>query len=105
MLFWLALTLGLLATLASIVYAVVKGLELYRDSKRVLRVTGEELDSISRSTAQIELHLEAAAASGTALSASLTRLRASQARLNVLRSAIDDVRASVGRVTSFVPRK
>jgi hypothetical protein len=105
MLFWLALALALLVTVASIVYAVLKGIELYRASKRLLRVTGEELDGISRSSGQIESHLQAAAASGTALSASLARLEVSRARLNVLTTALADVRASVGRITGVYPRK
>jgi hypothetical protein len=105
MLFWLALAFALLATVASIAFAVIKGLELFRASKRLLRDTGEQLAGIERSTGQIESHLRAASTSGTALSSSLTRLGASRARLAVLTTAVADVRASVGRITGFVPRK
>jgi len=105
MLVWLALALAVLITIAAIVYAVLKGLELFRASKRVLRETSEELAAIERSTAQIEIHLQAAAESGTALNASLTRLHTSRARLNVLTAAVDDVRASVDRITGVYPRK
>lgn len=105
MLFWLALALALLVTVAAIVYAVLKGLELYRAAKVLLRATGEELARLERSSGQIERHLQAAATSGTSLSASLTRLQASRSRLAVLTSAVADVRASVGRITGVVPRK
>jgi hypothetical protein len=105
MLFWLALAFALLTTVAAIVYAALKGLELFRASKRLLRTAGEDLERIGRASGEIELHLQAAERSGTALGASLTRLHASRARLAVLTSAVDDVRASVGRITGVVPRK
>jgi hypothetical protein len=105
MLFWLALAFAVVTTVAAIVYAALKGLELFRGTKVLLRATGEELARIERSSGQVEGHLQAAATSGTSLSAALTRLHASRARLAVLTSAVDDVRASVGRVTGVLPRK
>jgi hypothetical protein len=105
MLFWLTLTFAIVVVVASIAYAVVKGLEAYRTAKRLLSTAGEDLDRITRASAEIELHLQAAATSGTRLDASLTRLSTSRARMNVLTSALADVRAAVGRVTSVVPRK
>jgi hypothetical protein len=105
MLFWLTLTFAIVVVVASIAYAVVKGLEAYRTAKRLLSTAGEDLDRITRASAEIELHLQAAATSGTRLDASLPRLSTSRARLNVLTSALADVRAAVGRVTSVVPRK
>lgn len=105
MLVWLTLALGVLVIVGSAIYATLKGLELFRAAKRLLRVTEDDLDRVTRSTGEIELHLQAAATSGTALSASLTRLSASRARLTVLTSAVSDVRASVGRITGLVPRK
>ena len=105
MLFWLSLAFLILAVVGSIAYAVVKGLATYRDTKRVLGTSGAELDRITRATAEIELHLQAAATSGTRLDASLTRLSVSRARLNVLTSALADVRAAFARATALVPRK
>ena len=105
MLFWLTLAFAIVVVVASIAYAAVKGLEAYRTGKRLLAAAAEDLDRITRASAEIELHLQAAATSGTQLDASLTRLSASRARLNVLTSALADVRAAVGRVTWIVPRK
>jgi hypothetical protein len=105
MLFWLSLAFLILAVVGSIAYAVVKGIDTYRDTKRVLGSSGAELDRITRATAEIELHLQVAASSGTRLEASLARLSASRARLNVLTSAVADVQAAFARATSFVPRK
>ena len=105
MLLWLALAFLIVALVCSVAYAVVKGLEAWRAVKRLSRATGEELDRISRASEEIELHLQAATASGTRLDASVTRLSASRARLNVLTTALADARASVGRLTSVYPRK
>lgn len=105
MLLWLTLAFAILVTLGSILFAALKGLELFRGSKRLLGATGDGLDGIARSSGEIERHLQAAATSGTALNDSLARLQASRARLAVLTTAIDDVRASVGRVTGVLPRK
>ena len=105
MLVWLTLAFAILATVGTIGYAAVKGIEAYHTAKRLLAAAGEELGRIDRTTAEIELHLQAAAASGTRLDSSLGRLSTSRARLNVLTSALADVRAAVGRVTSVVPRK
>jgi hypothetical protein len=105
MLFWLALVVFLLLIAASAIFAVLKGLELWRAFKELGRRVTDELDGITRATREIELHLQAAATSGTALDASVQRLGRSRARLNVLTSALADVRASVGRVTAVMPRK
>ena len=103
--FWLALILALVLTVAAVTYATLKGLEAFRLFKRVGGTMGSDLERITAATEEIERHLELAAESGTTLEASLIRLRASRARLNVLIAAIADVRAAVGRVTAVVPRK
>ena len=104
-LFWLALIVALVLTVAAVTYATLKGLEAFRLFKRLGRAMGSDLDRISAATDGIEHHLTLAAESGTTLEASLIRLRASRARLNILIAAIADVRAAVGRITAVVPRK
>ena len=103
--FWLALAVAFVLTVASLVYATLNALELFRAFKGISRNVGGELDRVSATTAQIERHLELAAESGSRLEASLARLRASRAQLDVLTAAIADVRASIDRVTAFVPRR
>ena len=103
--FWLALIIALVLTVASAVFVTLRGLEAFRAFKQLGRTVTGELDRISVATGEIERHLALAAESGTQLETSLARLRASRARLNVLTSAIADVRAAVGRVTGLVPRK
>jgi len=103
--FWLALIIALVLTVASAIYLTLQGLEAFRAFKRLGRRLGGELDKITTASGEIERHLALAAESGTQLEASLARLRSSRAQLNVLTSALADVRAAVGRVTGLVPRK
>ena len=105
MLLWLSLAVAIVATIAAVTFAALRGLDAFRATKALSRQASGELARIEASSARIEAHLALAAESGTRLEASLARLRRSQAQLNVLRSAIDDVRASVERVTSVYPRK
>ena len=104
-LFWLALVIALVLTIAPAIFATLRGLEAFRSFKQLGRTVGSELDRIETATGEVERHLALAAESGTQLEASLTRLRASRARLNVLTSALADVRAAVGRFTAVYPRK
>jgi hypothetical protein len=103
-LFWLALAVATLVSVTALVITIRRGLALFRDFKRLSSEVGEKLEGIERASSEIELHLQTAATSGSALEASLTRLRASRAELAVSTAAIADVRASIDRVASFLPR-
>jgi hypothetical protein len=102
LLFWLALTFLLVATIVSVTFAVRRALETWRAFKRVGSFAGAELDRIAHATGEIELHLQAAARSAEQLDGSLARLSTSRARLDVLTTAFADARASLGRA---YPRK
>jgi outer membrane protein TolC len=102
---WLALAVAVLATAASLIYLTLQALDAFRAFKRVGRTAGEELERIEKASAEIERHLELAAAGGTRLEASLARLQESRARLTVLTSALADTRAALNRVIGVYPRK
>jgi hypothetical protein len=102
---WLALAVSLVAVAVAATMSTRRGIALYRDAKRLSTVTGQELESIERRTAEIERHLTAAEHSSEARRAAMERLARSRARLNVLLAAASDVRASVNRITSLLPRK
>jgi len=102
---WLALIIALALTIASAIFLTLRGLEAFRNFKRLSVVAGAELERIEAASGEMERHLALAAESGTQLEASLARLRSSRAQLNVLMAAIADVQAAVGRVTGVVPRK
>ena len=103
--FWLALIVALVLTVASAFFATQRGLEAFRGVKRLGRGIAGELDRIAVTSGEIERNLALAAEGGAQVEASLARLRSSRARLNVLTSALADVRAAVGRITAVVPRK
>ena len=104
-LFWLALGIAVVSTIASSIYVTLKGLEAFRAFKVLSGSVTRDLARIEQASGEIERHLALAAESGTRLETELAQLQRSRARLNVLTSAIADVRASVGRVTSVYPRK
>jgi tRNA threonylcarbamoyladenosine modification (KEOPS) complex Cgi121 subunit len=103
--FWLALAVAVVLTIASLIYATLNALEAFRTFKSVGRNLNAGLDHVTATTAQIERHLELAAASGSQLEVSLARLSTSRAQLSVLTSALAEVRESIDRVTAFVPHK
>jgi hypothetical protein len=101
---WGALAAGGLATLGALAFLAVRGLQAWRDFKRVKREALASLDSLS---AAGEAVAEKALAAGDSdeLQASLARLRRSLAQLAVLREAVDDVRRPLGLVTALAPRR
>lgn len=103
MMVWLAAALLLVAVVAGIVYAAVRGFQLWRNVKRGSAAFSEELDRISVVTAQIEHHMAAAEAAGARLTDATERLARSRARLNVQLAAIQEARARVRRTFWFVP--
>jgi len=102
---WIALVLSLAAVAATTIDTTMKGVRVFRDSRRLGRLTGAELERIEAATGHIERHLLAAERSSEALQASIARLSRSRAQLNVLLEAIAEVRASIERVTVFIPSK
>jgi hypothetical protein len=102
---WLSLVLALLLVASATFMATSRGIQLFRDFKRLGSGIEQELRRIERASGHIQLHLDAAARSGDELHAATARLSRSRAKLNVLLAAIADVRAAIGLVTAFAPRK
>jgi hypothetical protein len=102
---WLALVASVLLAVASLIYLTLKAIDSFRAFKKFSRGAGEGLERIEKASAEIEGHLELAAAGGAQLEASLARLQESRAQLTVLTSALADARAALSRITGVVPRK
>lgn len=100
---WVSLALLLVAVAAGLAFAVVRGLQLYRNVKRTRSVLSSRLERISGSVASIERQLAAADAGVQRLGEATRRLQQSRARLDVQRAAVDEARAQVRRVFWFVP--
>ncbi len=105
MAFWLPLAVAIVLVGSSLTYSTLKVLEAFRAFKQLSQSAGQGLDRIGKASAEIERHLELAAAGGTRLEASLGRLQESRAQLNVLTSALAAARSSFGRFTGVFPRK
>jgi hypothetical protein len=102
-LFWFSLAFLLAAVVAGIIVAVVRGLRVWRDAKRLGGNVGQELEAVSLATEQIELHLERAAEGSERLTVALEALARSRARLDVQRAALREARASVIRAVPLLP--
>ena len=101
MLFWVALAIWLLLTVAGLTYAVVRAISLWRAFKRTGGALATGLDDIGRSVERIETHLSSAEAAGGRLNGATERLRDSRAELDVLLGAIREARATVSFLLPF----
>jgi hypothetical protein len=101
--FWLSLALVFVAVTAGIAYAVVRGLQFYRNVKRTGGEFSTRMEKISVTVASIERHLAAAEASTQRLAEANRRLQLSRAQLDVQLAAVREARAQVRRVFWFVP--
>ena len=103
MVFWISLAVLLVAVVIGIAFCVVRGLQLYRDAKRVgARITAE-MDRISEVTLSIERHSAKAAAAAERLHGATGRLALSRARLDVQLAAVREAQGQLQRTFWFIP--
>ncbi len=86
-----------------LVYAVLRGLALWRQLKRTNRSLGAETARIADSTAQIQVHLDRASASQARLREALDRFGITRARLDLQMQAIREARHVMRRLLWFLP--
>lgn len=101
--FWLALVLLVVAVVAGLVYAAVRGWQLYRRARLTGALFTARLDAISATVASIDRHTAAAEASTRRLADASARLGRSRARLDVQLAALREARGQLRRVFWFVP--
>jgi hypothetical protein len=94
---------GLALVVAATVYVVVRGVELWREAKRVGGTFTGELALFDERAVRTERLLAEADASSKALSAAQERLRISVARFQVLRGALENDRQRVRWLRVFLP--
>ena len=85
-------------------FAAVRGVRLWRETKRTGGVFARELASLQERSAVTERHLAEWEHSNTALEVALQRLHASRARLQVLQNALAQAQARVRWLRVFLPR-
>jgi hypothetical protein len=103
MLLWLSLAVWLALSVAGLLFAVERGVHLWRAFRRLGSSVGGRLEEIARSADQIQGHLEAAEHAGGRLQQQLAKLRVSRARLDVQLQAVREARAQVGSLLPFMP--
>ena len=103
MAFWIALAILLVAIVGGIAYAVVRGIQLYRDAKRAGATIGGEMERISAASLQIDHHAAEAEAAAGRLHDATGRLAVSRATLDVQLAAVREARAQLRRTFWFVP--
>ena len=103
MVFWVALGILLVAVVAGIAYAAIRGWQLYRTAKSSGAAITSEMDRISAVTLEIEQQMAKAEAATARLNAATGRLATSRAQLDVQLAAVRQARAQVRRVFWFVP--
>jgi chromosome segregation ATPase len=103
MVFWVALGILLIAVIAGIAYAAIRGWQVYRTAKSTGASITSEMDRISAVTLEIEQQMAKAEAATARLNAATGRLTTSRAQLDVQLAAVREARAQVRRVFWFVP--
>jgi hypothetical protein len=99
-----ALIAAALATLGATIFLVVRGLQGWRDFKRLRRHLAKALQALADVAERTSQSAERVS-DQSALEESLRRLRISLATMNVLTAALDEVDETFRRVTAVVPRK
>ena len=100
---WIALALLSVGVVACIVYAVVRGLALWRQIKRTGSSFSAESERIAETSVQMQVHLDRASASGARLAGATERLATSRARLEVQLQAVSEARHTMRRLLWFLP--
>jgi hypothetical protein len=101
--FWISLAVLLVGVLGGIAYAVLRGIALWRRLKRTGGAFSAESARIAEGSAQIQEHLDRAAASSARLGDAGERLARSRARLELQLQAIREARHTMRRLLWFVP--
>jgi len=101
--FWIALVVLGLGVVAGLVFAIVRGLRLWRQVKRTSGSLSDEADRLAIATASISDQLDRASASADELKAASERLARSRAALDVQLAAVREARQAVKRAFWFLP--
>ena len=100
-----AFLVGLVLALAGIVFAVVRGLQLWRHAKRSGGAITGELASFEERAARTERLLDEAERSGEDFQAAAERLRRSRAQLQVLLASLERAKRRTRWLRAFLPTR
>jgi len=102
---WIALGFCVLALVAGVTTAAVRGLRAFRTLRSFTRGVGTAVDGVLTTAEAAERHAVALSEGGERLTVATERLQESLRRLAVLRAALADAQAPVTRLRGAVPRK
>jgi hypothetical protein len=105
LLVWVALALSLFAVTTGAVVAVRRGLDVWRDLRRLERRLGDSLEGLNERVAQLAERMAVPAARAPDVERGVARLRVSLARLALLRAALAEAQAAAAGVLAVYPRK
>jgi hypothetical protein len=101
--FWIALAVLVAGVVGGLVYAVVRGIALWRAVKRAGGRFEAEAERIAVRAEQIQPHLDRAEAAAARLQDESGRLAVSRARLDVQLQAVREARNALRQLFRFVP--
>ena len=102
---WIALVFLVVALVASVAVAVVRGLRLWRALSSFSGRAESALDAVMRGTAEAEERAAALTTNQERLNKAIDHLKTSLAQLAVLRAAAAEANGTLARIRSFVPSK
>jgi len=100
-----AFLVGLVLVVAATIYAVVRGVYLWRQGRRTGGLFTAELARFEERSARTEKLLAEAERSGRELEAAVARLRASRAQLEVLLGALERAQQRTRWLRAFLPSR
>ena len=103
MTFWIALAVLLVAVVVGIAFAVLRGLQLWRNVKRSSASLTGELERISEATARSSTTGRGGGGMRGDSNSAGERLAVSRAQLDIQLAAVREARAQVRRTFWFVP--
>jgi hypothetical protein len=101
----LAFLFALVISLAALVYAVVRGIGLYKQAKRTGRAVSGPLEGLEAKAAEVDRHMDEFEKSSKELEEALARLQRSRAQLQVLLDSIERAKARLHWLRVFLPAR
>jgi len=103
--FWVALSVLIVAFVAGATFVAVRALETKRTIKSLKDALSVELQRIARAGERTNEELEAARLAFERLEASLKRLGPARARMRLISEALAEAEAVLTRARAFIPSK
>jgi septal ring factor EnvC (AmiA/AmiB activator) len=95
---WIAFAVWVALVTVSLVFASVRGYQLYKQVKRTGATINPEVERIAATSERIQIHLERAERSQHRLDEALARLAAARAQLDLQIAAVDEAKRAINTI-------